>query len=385
MTLGMKILFSCIKNRFQIISMLILGTLLIGDASQQAEATRIKDITQLRGVRDNDLIGYGLVIGLTGTGDTYNKTTFTIQALLSMLNRQGIRIPPEKFSSIQVRNIASVMVTAKMHPFSRRGNKFDVLVSSIGDAKSLKGGTLLLTPLKGVDGKVYALAQGAISNGGFEADSNGSSVRKNHVTVAGIPDGATVELEVPYEFSEQKDLQFNLKNSDFTTVTRMVKVINQRLRGLYASARDPRTVRLEIPSFYTDRVVELVATVESLHVETDEVAKVILNERTGTIIMGAGVRISPVAISHGSLVVRVDAETNVSQPQALSEGETEVTQQSAVGIEEEEAHLMVVDGSVSLADVVKGLNALGVSPRDLISILQAIKAAGALKADLQII
>jgi len=354
-------------------------------ATIDSNASRIKDITELRGVRNNDLIGYGLVIGLTGTGDSYNKSTFTIQALISMLNRQGIRIPPEKFNSIQVKNIASVMVTAKIPPFSKKGNKIDVTVSSIGDAKSIQGGTLLMTPLKAVNGEVYAIAQGSLSIGGFEADSQGSSIRKNHITVGRIPNGATVEREVSFHFSGQEKLVFNLKKADFMTVSRIVKTINLKLRGIFATADDSRTIEVAVPNLYRDKVVQLIATIEALDVTPDQIAKVVLNERTGTIIMGNEVRISKIAISHGALVIRIDTEKDVSQPNPMSQGETTTTEESKLTIDEEDARLVIIEDSVSLADVVEGLNALGVTPRDLISILQAIKSAGALKAELEII
>jgi len=344
-------------------------------------AVRIKDIADVGGVRDNQLIGYGLIVGLNGTGDK-KGTEFTIRSVVSMLTKMGITVDP---ALVSVKNVAAVMVTAKLPPFARKGSRIDVIVSSIGDATSLQGGTLLLTPLKGADQNVYAVAQGPVSLGGYIGGGGGDSVQKNHATVGRISGGAIVEREVDMELNDRKDITIFLRHQDFSTAVRLANAINDSLKSKLAFAKDPGTVLLSVPEEYQNRVVELVAAVENLDIVVDTPAKVVLNERTGTVVMGENVRISTVAISHGNLTIQVKTQLKVSQPGAFSKGETVVVPQRDVSVEEQEARLMVLQAGITVDEVVRALNSVGVTPRDLIAILQAIKAAGALQADLEVI
>jgi len=346
-----------------------------------AKGARLKDIASFKGVRSNQLVGYGLVVGLNGTGDG-TGTEFTIQSLANMLERMGIHVLPD---DIKVSNVAAVMVTAELPPFARIGSKLDVLVSSVGDAKSLEGGTLLLTPLKGADNKVYAMAQGPLVVGGFASSGQaGGGVKKNHPTVGRIPDGATVEREIPFHFDRMKDLIVTLNSPDFTTATRVSNLINRELGLSAAYAADPGTIKVKVPQNYSDNLVGLVARLEQLRVQTDTKARVILDERTGTVVMGENVRISSVAIAHGNLSVRIKETKEVSQPPPFSQGRTVVTNNSQVNVNEEARKLILMPEGATLGEVVRALNAIGVTPRDLIVVLQAIKAAGALQADLVI-
>lgn len=348
-----------------------------------AEAVRIKDIAAVEGVRENSLIGYGLVIGLNGTGDK-TGTTFTVQTLSSMLKKMGIAVEP---SAVKVKNVAAVMVTAKLPPFVKTGSRIDVVVSSLGDATSLQGGTLLLTPLKGADQQVYAVAQGPISIGGFIGGKEGDSVQKNHPTAGRVAEGAQVEKEVGFPFLHKERFNLLLRQQDFTTALRISQAINAQLGGeSVASAVDSGTITLQVPDFYKGRLVELLAAIESLEVTVDLPARVVVNERTGTIVMGDQVRISEVAVSHGNLTIRVKTDFQVSQPPPFApEGsETVVVPQQQTEVREEDAQILMLRGA-TIGEVVRGLNAIGVTPRDLIAILQAIKAAGALQAELEIL
>lgn len=356
--------------------------MLLGPLAQPALAIRLKDIASFKGVRPNQLIGNGLVVGLNGTGDGTN-VDFNMQELANMLSQLGINASRDK---MKVKNIAAVAVTALLPAFARVGSKIDVLVSSLGDAKSLQGGTLLLTPLKGVDGQVYALAQGPVSVGGFAASGQaGGGVTKNHPTAGRIADGATVEREIALNFLEKEDFTISLHDADFTTSQRAVAAINRTLRGNYALSQDGGTISVKMPPQYKGQVVPLLASLENLEINPDTVAKVVLDERNGTVVMGANVRISTVAIAHGNLMVRIKEKPRVSQPLPFSEGETVVVPDSSVVVKEGEKHLMVLPEGVSIGQVVQALNAIGVTPRDLIAILQAIKAAGALQAEIEII
>jgi flagellar P-ring protein FlgI len=346
-----------------------------------AGATRIKDIGSFMGSRSNQLIGYGLVVGLNGSGDK-DKTQFTVSTLANLLDNMGIHVDPLQ---IKVKNVAAVMITANFPPFLRSGSRVDVQVSSTGDATSLQGGTLLMTPLKAPDGQVYAVAQGPITLGGFTAGGAGGSVTKNHPTVGFISGGALVEREVPNHFGEQQQLVFVLKTPDFSTAMRASQTINSALGGSQAQAVDAATIRVEVPQQHLSRLVEMISQMENLQVQPDAVAKVIINERTGTVVMGENVRISPVAIAHGGLTVQISEEPKVSQPQPFSKGKTVVTPSTEVEAQEKKGSLALVGSGVSISEVVKGLNAIGVTPRDLITILQAIKAVGALQAELEII
>jgi flagellar P-ring protein precursor FlgI len=366
----------------QSLSLLAALVLLLGPLVQPAAAIRLKDIATFKGVRPNQLIGNGLVVGLNGTGDGTN-VDFNIQELANMLTQMGINVSRDK---IKVKNVATVAVTSLLPPFSRTGAKIDVQVSSLGDAKSLQGGTLLLTPLKGVDGQVYALAQGPVSVGGFAAGGQaGGGVTKNHPTAGRIANGATVEREIPLDFLDKESFTLSLHEADFTTSQRAVTAINRGLRGNFALSRDGGTITVKIPPHFKGQVVPLLASLENLEVIPDSVAKVILDERNGTVVMGANVRVSTVAVAHGNLMVRIKERPRVSQPLPFSEGQTTVVPDTSVTTQEGENRLMVLPEGVSIGQVVQALNAIGVTPRDLIAILQAIKAAGALQAKLEVI
>ena len=346
-----------------------------------AGAARLKDIAEINGVRMNQLVGYGLVVGLDGSGDG-KKTTFTVQSLASMLEKMGVTVDQK---DIKVKNVAAVMVTAKLPPFAKRGNRIDVLVSSIGDANNLQGGTLMLTPLKGIDGKIYAVAQGPVNTGGFGAGGTGSTVVKNFPTVGRVLSGAIIEREVPNDFKDSDRLLFSLHNPDVNTAARVVEVINTQFAEPVARAEDPGTIEITIPDRYMGNTIPLLASLSTLEVQPDNDAKVVINERTGTVVMGEQVRISTIAIAHGNLSIVVKENVDVSQPLPFSDGRTVVSPNTQVNVQEDNNQLVVVPNGVSIGDVVNALNALGVSPRDLIAIFQAIKAAGALQADLEVI
>lgn len=348
-----------------------------------ASGARLKDIATLKGLRTNQLVGYGLVVGLNGTGDG-SGTQFTTQSLVNMMERLGIHTLADE---VKVENVAGVIVTAVLPAFARKGSKIDILVSSIGDADSLNGGTLLMTPLKGADNNVYALAQGPLIVGGFAAGGKaGGGVQKNHPTVARVPDGATIEREIPFQFTGIDDLTIALRKPDFTTAVRVSNAINQGFGAHLASPLDAGTVKVDIPKSLEDNLVEMVAALEQLDVQPDMRARIILSERTGTVVMGQGVQLSPVAIAHGNLSVQIKETSEVSQPNAFAGGRTAVTPNTDISVSEEENKLIIVSpNGTSLGDLVNALNAIGVSPRDLITVFQAIKAAGALQADLEII
>ena len=368
-----------------------------------AFGARLKDIASIKGIRTNQLIGYGLVIGLNGSGDK-GGTDFTIQGLANMLERMGIRVSAE---DLKVSNVAAVMVNATLPPFARIGKKIDVTVSSIGDAKSLQGGTLLLTPLKGVDGKIYALAQGPLSTGGFSTGgAAGGGVTKNHPTVGRISGGATVEREIALSLQQRSELTVMLNSPDFTTAARVAHTINERLGQSLAEPIDSGTIAIKIPDYYRDKVVQLLAAVEDVEVIPDSVAKVIVSEKTGTVVIGENVRVQTVAVAHGNLSIQIKETKNVSQPLPFAPrppaegalpsqteegvivapgGSTVVTPESEVAVEEEGNRLLLVPKGRTIGDLVRALNAIGVTPRDLITILQAMKAAGALQAELEII
>ena len=370
--------------------------------SSVAGAARIKDIATIKGIRPNQLFGYGLIVGLNGSGDK-GGTGFTIQGLANMLKRMGIHISAR---DVKVNNVAAVIVSGTLPPFARIGKKIDVTISSIGDAKSLQGGTLLLTPLKGVDGQVYALAQGPLSVGGFAAGgSSGGGVTKNHPTVGRISGGATVEKEVPFSIGNRSELTLILNNPDFMTVTRISETIDARFGGDLTRPLDSGTVEISIPDHFRNRVVALLAELGNLDVTPDSVAKIIVNEKTGTVVIGENVRISRVAVAHGNLSIQIDETKEVSQPSSfgpkppeagagpvqMSDGvivapgsATIVTPETSVSIQEEKNGLVLLSGGKTVGDLVKTLNAIGVTPRDLITILQTMKAAGALQAELEI-
>jgi flagellar P-ring protein precursor FlgI len=347
-----------------------------------AQAIRLKDVASFKGVRVNQLLGNGLVVGLNGTGDGTN-VDFNVQELGNMLQNMGLT--PNR-SKMKVKNIAAVAVTAVLPPFARVGSKIDVLVSSMGDAKSLQGGTLVLCPMKGVDGQVYALAQGPVAVGGFAASGDaGGGITKNHPTAGRIASGATVEREIPFDFAKKQDIVLALNDPDFTTATRAVGTINRHLHGSYATSEDSGTIHIKIPPGYKDRLVSMLASLEKLEISTDTVAKVIIDERNGTVVMGENVRLSTVAIAHGNLMIQIKERPRISQPLPFSQGRTAVVPDTSITVKEGADRLMVLPEGVNIGQVVQALNAIGVTPRDLIAILQAIKAAGALQAELQII
>jgi len=393
-------LFNMMSGCFHRIMLIVLACTFLSQAT--AEAARIKDIAAIQGVRPNQLFGYGLVIGLNGSGDK-NGTSFTIQGLANMLEKMGIHVSTQ---DIKVSNVAAVMVSATLPPFARIGKKIDILLSSIGDAKTLQGGTLLLTPLTGVDGKVYALAQGPISVGGFSAGgSAGGGVTKNHPTVGRITDGATVEREIPLSLEGKKELVLILNNPDFNTAKRMADAIDLQFGEKLAKPLDSGTLDIRIPERFENQVVSLIAELGNLEMEPDTIARVVVNEKTGTVIIGDNVSISQVAVAHGNLSIQIEETKEVSQPQPFgtseiikgspamitdsgvviaSGGATVVTPKSDVNIHEEKTGLMLVPEGKTVGDLVKALNAIGVTPRDLITILQTMKTAGALQAELEI-
>ncbi len=364
-------------------------------------SARIKDITSIKGIRQNQLLGYGLIIGLNGTGDK-GGTKFTIQGLVNMLEHMGVHVDPDE---VKVKNVAAVVVSAKLPPFARIGKKIDVTLSSIGDAKSLQGGTLLLTPLKGVDGKVYALAQGPVSIGGYSAGgAAGGGVTKNHPTVGKISGGANIEKEIPLSIMSQNEMTIMLNNPDFNTADRAAKAINLQIGENVAKPIDPGTLKFRIPEKFQNNVVNLIAQIGEIQVEPDSIAKVIVNEKTGTVVVGENVRIQKVAVAHGNLSINIKENKNVSQPQPFAPsgegvapqqmqdgtvvapgGSTVVTSESQVAVAEENSRLLLIPKGRTIGELVNALNAIGVTPRDLITILQAIKAAGALQGELEII
>jgi len=359
-----------------------------------AHAERLKDLVQIQGVRDNPLIGYGLVVGLDGTGDQTTQTPFTTQTLANMLANLGISINNQQagsnssnnsLSSMQLKNVAAVMVTASLPAFARPGEALDVTVSSLGNAKSLRGGTLLLTPLKGADGQVYALAQGNMAVGGAGASANGSKVQVNQLAAGRIAGGAIVERSVPTTISQAGTMQLDLNDMDYDTTQRITSAINNTFGFGTAVALDGRTIQLRAPTDPAQQV-QFMAQLQNLDVKPAQAAaKVILNARTGSIVMNQMVTLQTCAVAHGNLSVIVNTQPVVSQPGAFSNGQTVVAQQSQIALKQDNGALKMVSAGANLADVVKALNALGATPADLMSILQAMKAAGALRADLEII
>lgn len=348
--------------------------------STSVYAERIKDIASFEGVRENQLLGYGIVVGLDGTGD---KGIATMQSIANMLQGMGLSVRP---NDVKAKNTAAVMVTAKLPPFPKPGLRLDALVSTIGDAKSLQGGTLLLTPLKAPDGKVYALAQGPVSIGGFIGGGGGTTVQKNHLTAGKVPEGVTVERDPQFSLGNGNDIRLFLHRPDFTTASEIASKINGALKSEHAFAIDPSSIKVNIPSNYKNRVVEFITMIEAIDVTVDSAARIVINERTGTVVIGDKVKITPVAIAHGSLSIEIKTHFEVYQPLPFApEGaETVVVPQREVEVKEQKASLIEVSGA-TLGDVVRALNALGVTPRDLISILQAMKAAGAIRAEIEII
>jgi len=343
---------------------------------------RIKDVADFEGVRENQLIGYGLVVGLAGTGDSLRNATFTRQSLAAMLERLGVNAPE---GSLNTRNVAAVMVTANLPPFAAQGSRIDVTVSALGDARSLAGGQLLVTPLMGADQQVYAVAQGPLAIGGFAASGqSGSSVTRGVPTAGRIASGALVEREINWDIASQQTLRLSLRNPDFTTAQRIAAAINQLIGAGAARATNPGTVELNRPADFNGDMVALIGRIENLEVEVDTPARIVIDESSGIVVMGENVNVSTVAIAQGNLTISIQEDPFVSQPAPLSRGDTVVVPSTGIEVEEDEGGLVIVPGGVPLRQLVNGLNALGVSPRDMIAILQALKAAGALQAEIEV-
>jgi flagellar P-ring protein FlgI len=344
--------------------------------------SRIKDLANVEGVRQNQLIGYGLVVGLNGTGDTLNNIPFTKQSLTAMLERLGVNV---RGQTLRTGNVAAVMVTANLPAFSTQGTRIDVTVSSLGDAKSLQGGMLLVTPLLGADGNVYAVGQGSVAIGGFQAEGEAAKITRGVPTVGRIANGALIEREIDFNLNRQSQLRMALRNPDFTTAKRIAAAINDYIGAPTAEPLDPSTIGITVPKQYRGNVVSLLTEVEQLRVDPDQAAKIVIDERSGIIVMGNDVRVSTVAVAQGNLTVTITEQPQVSQPTPFSRGgRTTVVPRTQIGVQEDGKKLAVVKSGVSLQQLVNGLNSLGIGPRDLIAILQAIKAAGAIQADIEV-
>jgi flagellar P-ring protein precursor FlgI len=348
-----------------------------------AKTSRIKDIIDIEGVRDNQLVGYGLVVGLNGTGDSLGNSPFTKQSLTAMLDRLGVSVRGE---NLNTGNVAAVMVTATLPPFKNQGTRIDVNISALGDAASLQGGTLLVTPLLAADGEAYAVAQGEVSISGFSAEGEAATITQNIPTSGRIASGAIVEREINFSLEELQQVRLALKNPDFTTARRIEQAINGYMSGPLARAENSSSVMLKRPDNYNGTIVDLITDIEQLPVQPDQPARVVISERSGVIVMGANVKISDVAIAQGSLTIKITETPQVSQPNPFSElGETVVVPRSDVSVNQgEDVKLAVMETGVTLQDLVTGLNRLGMQPRDIITILQAVKAAGALQADIEV-
>jgi len=360
----------------------LLAVLLAVCVPVNAGATsRIKDLANVEGVRQNQLIGYGLVVGLNGTGDTLNNIPFTKQSLTAMLERLGVNV---RGQTLRTGNVAAVMVTANLPPFATQGTRIDVTVSALGDSKSLQGGTLLVTPLLGADGNVYAVGQGSVAIGGFQAEGEAAKITRGVPTVGRIANGALIEREIDFNLNRQSQLRMALRNPDFTTAKRIAAAINDFIGVPTAEPLDPSTIGITVPKQYRGNVISLLTDVEQLQVEPDQPAKIVIDERSGIIVMGNDVRVSTVAVAQGNLTVTITETAQVSQPAPFSRGQTTVVPRTRIGVQEDGKKLAVVRNGVSLQQLVNGLNSLGIGPRDLIAILQAIKAAGAIQADIEV-
>jgi flagellar P-ring protein precursor FlgI len=346
-----------------------------------AGASRVKDLANVEGVRQNQLIGYGLVVGLNGTGDTLNNSPFTKQSLQAMLERLGVNI---RGQALRTGNVAAVMVTANLPAFSTQGTRIDVTVSALGDSKSLQGGTLLVTPLLGADGNVYAVGQGSVAIGGFQAEGEASKITRGVPTVGRIANGAIIEREIEFALNRLTHIRLALRNPDLTTARRIAAAVNDFIGSPTAEPLDPSTVQLTVPQAYRGKVVALLTEVEQLQVEPDLGGKIVIDERSGIIVMGRDVRVSTVAVAQGNLTVTISETPQVSQPAPRSGGRTQVVPRTRIGVQEDGKKLALVKEGMSLQQLVDGLNALGIGPRDMIAILQAIKAAGAIQADIEV-
>jgi flagellar P-ring protein precursor FlgI len=346
-----------------------------------AATARIKDIVSIEGVRDNQLVGYGLVVGLNGTGDGLNNSPFTRQSLQAMLERMGVNTRGE---NMRTANVAAVMVTANLPAFQTQGSRLDINVAALGDAKSLQGGTLLVTPLLGADGEVYALAQGSVTINGFRAEGDAATIVAGVPTTGRIANGALIEREIGFSLGAQRSVRLSLRNPDFTTSRRIALSINDFIGVPCATPEDSATVRINLPQNFNGNIVDLITDIEQLVIETDQVAKIVVDENSGIIVMGKDVRVSTVAVAQSNLTVTVAETPSVSQPDPFSEGETVEVPRTDLNVDIVNSDLALVEETVSLQEMVDGLNALGISPRDLIAILQAIKASGALQAEIEV-
>ena len=352
-------------------------------SQEAAAASRIKDIADFEGIRDNQLVGYGLVVGLNGTGDNIKSINFAKESLISLLDHVGIN---SRDGQLKSKNIAAVMVTANLPAFGRQGSRIDVIVSALGDAKSLQGGTLVATSLVGADGEVYAVAQGQVAVGGYSAAGNNQSVVKGVPTSGRIANGAIIENEVNFSLNEMKNIRLALRNPDFTTSKRVAAAINALLGEDIAKSIDPSTVTVGIPEAYKNDIASLMTKIEQLQVQPDQAAKVVIDENSGIVVIGKDVKINKLAIAQGSLTIKISETPFVSQPMPFGNGETIVDTVTDINVSEDtESKLNILATGVNLQELVNGLNSLGVSPRDLISILQAVKASGALQADIEVI
>ncbi|MEQ8327139.1 flagellar basal body P-ring protein FlgI [Parvibaculum sp.] len=362
---------------------LALCLMALGAPGRAEASSRIKDIVDVEGIRDNMLVGYGLVVGLNGTGDTLRNAPFTQQSLIGMLERLGVNT---RGTTLKTANVAAVMVSANLPAFAPQGTRIDVTVSALGDATNLQGGVLLVTPLMGADGEVYAVAQGSLATGGFSAKGEAASVTRGVPTNGRIANGAIVERELDFELADLRSLRLSLRNPDLTTAQRVAAAINAFLGANTATADNPTTVALTVPPAFRGGVVGLLTEIEQLRVQPDLAAKVVIDESSGVIVMGQDVRVSKVAIAQGNLTISVSETPQVSQPSPFStQGDTVTVPRTDVQVDEEQGkQLGIIDGSISLSELVDGLNALGVSPRDMITILQAIKSAGALQAEIEV-
>ena len=365
-----------------VLSALVASAPLFGAVAPASALSRIKDIADVEGIRENQLIGYGLVVGLAGTGDSLQGSPFTRQSLQAMLERLGVNTHG---ADLRTANVAAVMVTANLPPFATQGTRIDVNVSALGDAKSLQGGTLLVTPLHGADGEVYTIAQGPVAIGGFSAQGEAATISRGVATSGRIANGGLIEREINYVLAARTSVRLALKNPDLTTARRVALAVNEMLGNYVAEPTDPGTVRLTLPPKFNGNIVDLLTDIEQLLVEPDHPAKVVVDEQSGIIVMGAEVRVSTVAVAQGHLTVMVTETPQVSQPAPFSDGQTKEVPRTSIAVDEDQGRRMaIVRSGVTLAELVDGLNALGVGPRDLISILQAIKAAGALQADIEV-
>lgn len=364
------------------VAVMLAATTLAFAATPASALSRIKDLANVEGVRTNQILGYGLVVGLNGTGDTLNNTPFTKQSLQAMLERLGVNT---RGANLRTANVAAVMVTANLPPFGTQGTRVDITVSALGDAKSLQGGTLLVTPLLGADGEVYAVGQGSVAISGFSAEGDAAKITRGVPTVGRIANGALVEREIDFALKNLKTLRLALRNPDLTTSRRIAAAINDFLGADAAEPTDPSTIAIQIPPRYQGNMIRLLTEIEQLRVEPDQLAKIVIDERSGIIVMGKDVRVSTVAIAQGNLTVTISEQPQVSQPEPFSNGQTVVVPRTTVKVDTDGGKkLAVVKESVTLKDLVDGLNALGIGPRDLIAILQAIKTAGALQAEIEV-